>query len=187
VCIAAACLASACRSPADDVERAWVRIDLPHLRILSMRDSQRTVELARELALFREVVLEVTNIRGEGRRPTHLLVLDAETYRRLAPFGSAGVFYAGARFDSMAISEIPAHQRANQEFSEEHVLRHEYAHFLVANEQTARYPVWFEEGWAELLSTIHVRDEVVLARRSPPPSRRAPRLSRARSGQLTQM
>jgi FimV-like protein len=119
------------------------------------------VELARELALFREVVLEVTNIRGEGRRPTHLLVLDAETYRRLAPFGSAGVFYAGARFDSMAISEIPAHQRANQEFSEEHVLRHEYAHFLVANEQTARYPVWFEEGWAELLSTIHVRDEVV--------------------------
>lgn len=64
------------------------------------------------------------------------------------------------------------------------ILFHEYAHFLLRNHHRHAYPVWFDEGLSEYLSTLRVRGETVvvgvaptdrlewLARRGPMPLER---------------
>ena len=40
-------------------------------------------------------------------------------------------------------------------------LKHEYMHFLVHNRSAQQYPTWFDEGFAELLSTVQVTDSLL--------------------------
>jgi hypothetical protein len=41
------------------------------------------------------------------------------------------------------------------------VLKHEYVHFLVHNQDSLAYPHWFDEGFAEVLQTLTVSGNVV--------------------------
>lgn len=43
----------------------------------------------------------------------------------------------------------------------DHLVKHEYVHFLVHNRDALNYPPWFDEGYAEMLATLTVRGPVI--------------------------
>ena len=72
-----------------------------------------------------------------------------EIAEELANLVEAGYFSAGMRANYAVMVEIGS-------FGDE-MIKHEYVHFLVHNRDRTIYPMWFDEGFAELLSTMSVK------------------------------
>lgn len=144
----------ACASP-PPLERDWVRVRTEHLEIVSASSAGRTLDLARDLEVFRDVVQAATTLKNTTPRvPTRVYVLDAATWHDLDS-GSDGFFLSGPRENALVM-------RGYGWDAEQHtVLLHEYVHFLVENQQTHVYPLWFSEGWADLLATARIGDDAV--------------------------
>jgi tetratricopeptide (TPR) repeat protein len=62
----------------------------------------------------------------------------------------AGYFSGGMRANYAAI--IPSGSYSDE------VLKHEYVHFLIHNRDRLLYPTWFDEGFADLLATLRVKN-----------------------------
>jgi tetratricopeptide (TPR) repeat protein len=150
-------------------EHVWIRVRTPHFEITSGLPRADTIALARDLELFRAVVERITNVtRFESRVPTRIYAFpDAASFR---PFrrdaGILGYFVATPRANFIALQPSA--------WSETRVvLQHEYVHFLIRNQGTLGYPPWYDEGLAELLSSVEVKGGVVEFGRIPPARLRA--------------
>lgn len=136
-------------------EQPWIEVRSPHFIIVSAISEERTVDLAHELEDFRAAVQIITNIgRFEERIPTTVYVL---------PYGVAelgfkshriGYFAPRMRANYAAVTPLVGAQLDD-------TLKHEYVHFLLHNRDALAYPVWFDEGFAELLSTLTVRGNLI--------------------------
>ncbi|HEM46298.1 MAG TPA: hypothetical protein ENO23_04545, partial [Alphaproteobacteria bacterium] len=161
VCSLAALLlsVSAPRADADVIDREWIEVSTPRFTILSRLSERRTRRLAHDLELFAQVVLSVTNARrSDSPVPTHVVLIDENAEWR--EIGSehlvTGFFVSTARENYLALRDV-------QGDSERAILQHEYVHFLLRNENGLRYPRWYEDGYAEVLSTVkHRRGAVVV-------------------------
>jgi hypothetical protein len=134
-------------------DRDWVEVRTEHFVIESALSERRTLELAADLEGFRVCAEVVTNIgRFDERIPTRIYVL--EDAKEEAGFRSniVGYFRAGMR-ENLAVM-IPSGDS-------DAVLRQEYTHFLVRNRDSRLYPLWYNEGFAEFLSTCTVQDGFV--------------------------
>lgn len=135
-------------------EFPWTEVRTPHFVFLSGLDEDRTTELAVDLENFRTAAQLLTNIgRFEERIPTRIVVLPRFEDELGFGRGIAGYFSPGMR-DNAAVM-LPSGS-----FSDE-VLKHEYVHFLVHNRNQQMYPPWFDEGFAEVLMTLTVKDGVL--------------------------
>lgn len=140
------------------VDEDWIVVESANFEILSTLSREATVELAKELELFRAVVFATTNARrAPAPIPTKIFAFDSKRhYDRFAPSDTAGVFIPGLRWNTVLVSELRSERSALT------VILHEYVHFVVLNGSTARYPVWYNEGFAEFLSAARRRDDVVV-------------------------
>ncbi len=132
-------------------ERKWIEVRTPHFVIVSALAEERTVDLAHDLESFRRAAEMLTNIgRFEERIPTTIYLLPHRV-RELGFRGNAvGYFVPEMRANYAAmfpVSGMPL----------DDVLKHEYVHFLVHNRDSLSYPPWFDEGFAEVLSTLVAR------------------------------
>ncbi len=133
------------------LDRTWVEVQSEHFTITSDMRVEEAEKLARTLELFRASVLLITSAQSlDARIPTRVFFFRSEaTFRSFQPPGGAGlVGYLSRQLRANFMTMVDS-----SDVDPERILRHEYVHFLVHNETSRIYPPWYDEGFAELLST----------------------------------
>jgi len=154
----------------------WHVVESRHASIVSAAGERRTLELVAQLERLIGVLDAVGSIRRfESRVPaTIYLFPDATAYSYFRPEGALGHFSESNR--GFFILMGPDTETRS-------VLFHEYVHLLMRNQGAFEYPVWYEEGLAELLETTSFREHLVSLGTAPRNARRdASRLCDAAAG-----
>ena len=131
----------------------WIEVRTPNFRVRSVLSEKKSIELARQLELFRAAVSAVTNIsRTESPIPTEIYLLRGEKDFSLLGIGPnvAGIFRAGLRNNLIVV-------RNTHGMEETSIIMHEYVHFLIRNHGSLHYPKWYDEGFAEYFASARTR------------------------------
>jgi tetratricopeptide (TPR) repeat protein len=136
--------------------RDWLRVDTPHFEISSALDREATVELAGDLERFWSVTEYTvgTTVPAPSAR-TRVYAFDGRGFIR--PFdvrGSSGYFLPSLRGGVMVLRTGGGWRGdSNQR------LRHDYAHWIFRQLEGLQRPLWWDEGFALVASTIQVNGE----------------------------
>lgn len=145
-------LASGCASPLVQ-DRGWLEARSTNFTLYTSLDEASARGLIEHLELFRAAIGVLTRVRNvEPRVPTEIYAFRSQhDYRPFDPFAdSAGFFRPTLRVNYLALSADANAAQARE------ILYHEYTHFVLRNEGSG-HPLWFEEGFADLLSSLDVR------------------------------
>src|SRR5262245_15687298 len=135
-------------------ERPWIEVRSPHFVIVSAIPRNATIELARDLEQFREAVRIVTHVGHFAERiPTKVYVLPQPVVELGFKKHTGGYFIPGMRANYAGVVKLPLGNVNN-------MLKHEYVHFIVHNDER-EYPKWFDEGFAEVLSTMSASGKTI--------------------------
>jgi hypothetical protein len=140
------------------LDRPWTEVSSRNFAIhttLPEPDARRLIE---DLELFRATLLRVTKLRDTAPRvPTEIYAFERSSdYAPFRPQANyVGYFVPTLRNNLVALSAGEDGVRSRV------VLFHEYTHFLLRNEARGAYPKWFNEGFAELLSSVDVLGALV--------------------------
>lgn len=129
------------------------------LRLIGDVDPALLVELGRDLELFRRFVETSDVARWPERVAPFTIVVVGERSSYDAFTSSpivAGWFAVGLRGSYATVNLDGGFSRDEPD---RNVLIHEYVHFLLACNSGFFYPQWYEEGFAEYLSTFRVDEE----------------------------
>jgi tetratricopeptide (TPR) repeat protein len=132
----------------------WFVVESRHASIVSAAGERRTLELAAQLERLIGVLDGVGSVRRfETRVPATLYLFpDTTAYSYFRPEGVLGHFSESNR--GFFILMGPDYETRS-------VLFHEYVHLLMRNQGAFEYPVWYEEGLAELLETTSFREHLI--------------------------
>lgn len=149
-------LLSCCWSTSVWARDAWVSVRSKHLLVIGNGSEKEIRQVAARLEQFREVVSQVFAKAGsDSLVPTTVIVFkDDASY---SPFktneNNAGYFQPGTDVNYITLS---TETRGDQDpYS---IIFHEYTHLLI-NNSLGNSPPWFNEGLAELYSTLSVRND----------------------------
>jgi len=126
----------------------WFRLTTPHFELLTTAGEKK----GREGILYFETVRQFFSDGGFARnlpekRVRIVAFRNEKEYRPYAPNESVTAFYApGANNDYIVLSQIGLEYYP--------VAVHEYTH-LVVRHTTPDIPIWLNEGFAEVFSTLH--------------------------------
>jgi tetratricopeptide (TPR) repeat protein len=146
-------VAGACAAPIT-IDESWLEARSANFSLYTTLDEPHARELLEHLELFRAAILAVTRVRNvHPHVPTEIYAFRSESdYRPFEPFAdTAGFFRPTLRVNYLALSAGANAAQARE------ILYHEYTHFVLQNEGSGHYPLWFEEGFADLLSSVDVR------------------------------
>lgn len=145
------------------VDKSWVRVTTPNYEVLSCAGTGETLALAKELEQMRAALISLTGSKPRSSAvPTKVYVFDSESYEAFRPAKDAvGYFLPGWRQNSVLLDTDLEYVSAMA------VLRHEYVHELL-NQSSVRYPLWYQEGLAEFLSTISISGGAAVIGAPPP-------------------
>lgn len=130
----------------------WIEARSPNFVVASAIDADATVRLVQELEDFRQVVASFTNVRVlEPRVPTWMFVFPREVGSLGLSGLVAGLFHNDMRANFAIVRVVPGVPLSQ-------VIQHEYAHFLMHNQGSQAYPRWYDEGLAEVLATVNLRE-----------------------------
>ena len=133
----------------------WVAVQSPNFSAISRLGERRTIELVRELELFRELAFMLTTIESDAS-PIHNEIILLKRQSDLVRLGVEdreilGLFVPGIRSNLIVM--------AGSSRDKQHILQHEYVHFLVGLTTGRNYPMWFSEGFAEFMASSRVRND----------------------------
>ena len=143
----------------------WLEVRGPTFTLISNAGKKRTVELSKHLVSFIEVLRATSTIeRFEPRVSIRIFVFDnARVYSRFQGMrNTAGEKHSGPRRWHLLVNR--------EAMAAREVLFHEFTHYLADNQGLAN-PRWFQEGFAELISTVGFREDVAYVG-GPPEGRR---------------
>ena len=129
-------------------ERKWIEVRTEHFSVASALDEKNTVRVASDLESFRSAVRKLLGVRVEERVPTRVFIVPPRTKELGIDRNQVGWFRPEMRQNVAVVSS------AGGGLSLSVTLFHEYAHFLTHNQSGVAYPPWFDEGFAEVLSTM---------------------------------
>jgi Flp pilus assembly protein TadD len=133
-------------------EQAWLEARSPNFIVASTLGEKGTREIVRELEDFRQLIQIFTNAKElHPRVPTLLMVFPGPLRDIDLVDPVAGYFHAGLRANYAVARRIPGEPIS-------YFMQHEYTHFIVHNQSRLIYPAWFDEGFAEVLATVKVRE-----------------------------
>ena len=126
----------------------------PHFRLITDLEEAQARRYANRLQGFVQVVASQTNIENlESREPIRIFAFRSRE----------GFWYAGGGASRlggfMTRSPRGFFLSITPSILGREILFHEYTHFLTFNGSLG-YPTWFVEGFAELLSTVQIRDGI---------------------------
>ena len=140
------------------MRRTWQEVQVGDIRVVSQLSEKQTLKFAEDLQRFQQVAGSLTGgARVKPRVPTQLVVVgDERTYSEDArgPEDTAGYFHRGLR------SNLAVAKRTRYGDLMETVL-HEYLHFLLENQGRLGLPAWYDEGFAQFLSSTEFDDDEV--------------------------
>jgi len=146
----------------------WTQVKSPHFLVVTDADDKRGRDVALRFEQMRQVFGSLV-VRGEVKtsRPVQILAFkSSKEMRQVAPLFRgkpievAGLYQKGQSEDYIALDlSTEGDYRWQTVF-------HEYAHLLL-NSNTFEWPAWFDEGFAELFSTIDLSGKTALIGRAP--------------------
>ncbi len=155
---ALACAPASGPVQADDAERSWCQVRTDHFELLSDLSLERARQLAVSLMRFREAAQALVP-RHQSPAPPPLKIV---AFRRARDFQRifevrqiAGFMQSGLERHTLVFGPDARGSVANQ------TAFHEYTHYLLRSRQGINFPVWYEEGFASLLSTMRITDDAV--------------------------
>lgn len=145
-------------------EQSWISVQTAHFELVSSASPERTLAMARELERFRAVVMRTTSVQEfDPRVPTRMYVFRSAA--SFAPFkwtsGLGGYLLPTLRVNYMVVDASATQQQPMS------TIFHEYVHFVMRNQGSFHYPLWYGEGLAEYLSTVEFEDDAVHIGRPP--------------------
>jgi len=157
-----AALSVACASTAIE-DAAWIEVQSENFTITSDMKQDEAERLAVELELFRAMTgAVIDDSNAEPSVPTRIFLFGSErSYRPFRTSKEAAGYFRGTLRANFVVVLDSAHANTSE------ILRHEYAHFLLRNASRVGYPAWYDEGFAELLSTAEQMDEHVVIGKAP--------------------
>jgi len=133
-------------------DRKWIEIQTPSFRVRSDLNEKKALALTVHLELFRRAVSIVTNM-GQANSP---VPTDIYIVRGSGDFEDLGidpdwdgVFQPGLRRNFIVIRDVPG-------ASEAYILNRKYALYLLGDQGSSNYPLWYKIGFAEYLSTAQL-------------------------------
>jgi tetratricopeptide (TPR) repeat protein len=156
-------LAASCTTTSFEFD-SWHEIKTDHFSVITNTTERRAIGLARTLEFYRSVVLRLVPLHHvEDRVPTRFYLFRSENSYK--PFqldrGVVGYFMQPLDGNVLVANLSPPGLRPVD------VVFHEYAHLLLRNQNTA-FPTWFDEGFAEFLSTMSVSEGAEVEFGGPP-------------------
>lgn len=138
---------------------AWVQYRSVHFTLYSDRKRSEAVRLLQQLERFRYAALVVTGLDpAQADDPvTVFLLRRKQDYLAVQPDQRVAGFYR----DGWAGPEMVVGAEARLS-DVSLILFHEYVHFLIRAHSQNRYPLWYDEGFADLLAASRVADDHVL-------------------------
>lgn len=143
----------------------WLVGKSENFEIFSALSEDETRSLLRELELFRALVFATTNApRRVSPVPTWIFAFDSDRDYRIFSESedTKGQFRPGLRFNEILISD------GTKRMTAESVIKHEYVHFVVDNGSEVTYPLWYDEGFAEFLSSATLDGDYIVIGGVPP-------------------
>jgi tetratricopeptide (TPR) repeat protein len=136
-------------------DREWVEVRTPHFEIVSSLSANDTIDLARDAELFHSATEFVLGTTFPAPAvPTRIYAFDGRGLVR--PFDVRGE--PGYFLPSLRAATIVLRTGDGWRLDATESLRHEYVHYLLRNHGGFERPLWFDEGAAEFLSTVEVKD-----------------------------
>jgi len=132
----------------------WLHIETPNFVVYSQDDEATTVEFVKELERYRQFLVQVAGISPQGKalKLTVYIAANKSSYRKLTASKSAGMFNTKRNGPTAIIYQKRKQGRYGQDSLQ--VLFHEYVHYLQYQGTPAPYPMWYQEGLAEYLSSV---------------------------------
>ncbi|MCP5179586.1 MAG: hypothetical protein H6993_13220 [Pseudomonadales bacterium] len=142
-------------------DREWLRLTTPRLELITDLDRASATVLLGRLNRFEEVVghlLADEQLSATRNARVKLLVFSRRRdYQAVfATRGFAGFLLATLREDVLIVGPDLGGQHLVEN------AMHEYAHFLLRHHGSALHPLWYEEGFASLLSSLVLDGDSVL-------------------------
>ncbi|HKA13453.1 MAG TPA: hypothetical protein VKH41_00425 [Myxococcota bacterium] len=140
------------------LDRRWIEVHSANFSIYTALDEASARQMLEDRELFRAAILAVTKVRRVVPHvPTEIYAF-VSNYEPFRPGSNiAGYFHPTLRTNLVAIDARPGKQRILARA----ILYREYTHFLLHNEGRAAYPLWFDEGFAQMLSSVDVLGAMV--------------------------
>ena len=138
---------------ADAREHDWYLYENSHFVAYSNESEKTVTKLLTELEYFRAAVLQVGNIDAIEDAPKATVVL-FRTIREFHKLIGSNRIGGLASSETGALTMLLAASGSSK--LTKIVLRHEYAHVILSYKKFP-YPMWFNEGFAELLSATAIR------------------------------
>jgi len=132
---------------------SWISVRSKHVLLIGNASERELRQIAQRLEQFREVVSQLfQNVSVDSPVPTTIIVFkDDASY---GPFkrsdNNAGYFQPGQDVNYITLS---GETRGEQDSGS--IIFHEYTHLLI-NNSFGSVPAWFNEGLAELCSTLSI-------------------------------
>ncbi len=128
--------------------KGWTQYRVGDVTLVSGANARTTTPLLEAFSKFRVVTGAVTSAASvEPRVPTTVVLFpDQRSYNAHSPMeNTAGVFVSRNGTFTIALNAI--------EDGSQDLLFHEYTHLILAN-APEHYPTWYNEGFAEVMSTM---------------------------------
>ncbi len=145
--------------PARAKERVWREYRSAHFIVRSNAPRKIAHRLVRDLEWYRHVVGKITNIDfSYSDAPLRLwawATFDGYLHATRA-YGTGGFYNMGLDGAYALMTVQPA--RNPREIDGRQIILHEYTHHLIHQFSPLQYPRWYDEGFAEFLSTMQFKD-----------------------------
>ena len=134
-------------------DKPWYKYENRYFEAYSNESERTTRKLLIKLEDFRAAVLQVATIETPEGTPKTQVILFASEKRFRKLIGNRNI--SGFALEKNGVPYIVLPAGAYSKWTEM-VIRHEFAHILLAY-KNIRYPIWFNEGFAELMSATAFR------------------------------
>ena len=137
-------------------DKKWRKATSANFEIYSRLGERKTITLLRHLEVVRRILSNESGSMGDSPVPTLIVVANSEKeFEQVKGATDAhGVFLNTIRSNFILMREVTG-------ADENHIILHEYTHFLMRNWNSMSYPAWYQEGYAELLGATEVASKRV--------------------------
>jgi tetratricopeptide (TPR) repeat protein len=150
----------------------WLRIESPHFELYTTDDAKSGREAVQHFEQVRSAFIDILGIKLVNKRPVSIVAFrNPDEYAPYRIHDNVAAYYmASPRHDFIVIGDLAVEHHS--------FAVHEYTH-LVIDQAGLKLPLWLNEGFAEIYSTMRVAGNKILVGRIIPE-----RLNAAQSGSI---
>jgi tetratricopeptide (TPR) repeat protein len=166
--ICALCLGSGCATTAAEAARGqWYEVRSPRFELWTDGDPELARSMVQDLERYHQVALATTTATEREAAPPLRIFLakNSASLGALLPsqklpegVSLAGIFHPTYRGNYAIVNSVGLAASGGEELTGRVALFHEYAHYILAL-QGAQVPSWYNEGFAEYMSTTAFRED----------------------------